>query len=127
MWSNPVGNPASLYPNEVRSLFDVAFRADHVVRHSIIGFDVPALDQAPPDVAYHAGFGSLYWMEGVAFRLQVRPGCHPYIPPSPPYTLPTVHPALPTPTLMLARRAPGIQAWTGRFHPRAFSMAACQP
>ncbi len=112
-WSNPVGNPASLYPNEVRSLFDVAFRADHVVRHSIIGFDVPALDQAPPDVAYHAGFGSLYWMEGVAFRLQVPPGCSR-----------TSHP--PHPHSDSSPRAPGVQSPTARCHLRASSMAPCQ-
>lgn len=85
MWSNPVGNPASLYPNEVRHLFGAAFRADHIVRKSIIGFDVPALEQVPPDIAYHAGFGSLYWMEGVAFRLQVR---RRPLPPTLPLTLP---------------------------------------
>ena len=26
----------------------------------------------PTEVAFEAGFGSLYWMEGVAFRLQVE-------------------------------------------------------
>lgn len=73
VWSNPLGNPASMHSNEVRTLFDAAFRADYLVRKSIIGFNVPALEHIAPDIAYHAGFGSLYWMEGVVFRLQARP------------------------------------------------------
>jgi hypothetical protein len=67
-----VGNPASLYPNEIRILFGAAFRADRVVRNSIIGFEDANLQKMAPNVAYHAGFGSLYWMEGVVFRLQVQ-------------------------------------------------------
>lgn len=39
MFSNPLGNPASLYPAEVRALFDASFRADEVVQKSILGFD----------------------------------------------------------------------------------------
>lgn len=73
-WSNPVGNPASLYPNEIRILFGAAFRADRVVRNSIIGFEDANLQKMAPNVAYHAGFGSLYWMEGVVFRLQDKRG-----------------------------------------------------
>ena len=38
-FSNPLGNPASLYPAEMRTLFDAAFRADYVVQKSILGFD----------------------------------------------------------------------------------------
>lgn len=38
-FSNPLGNPASLYPAEVRALFDASFRADHIVQKSILGFD----------------------------------------------------------------------------------------
>ena len=37
--SNGLGNPASLYPNELRLLFDTAFRGDFGVRKSILGFD----------------------------------------------------------------------------------------
>ena len=37
--SNGLGNPASLYPNELRVLFDTAFRGDYGVRKSILGFD----------------------------------------------------------------------------------------
>lgn len=38
-FSNPLGNPASLYPAEVRALFDASFRADLLVQSSILGFD----------------------------------------------------------------------------------------
>ena len=38
-FSNPLGNPASLYPAEVRALFDASFRADSLVQSSILGFD----------------------------------------------------------------------------------------
>jgi hypothetical protein len=41
------------------------------VRKSIIGFDVPGLDTSS---AWEAGFGSLYWMEGVATRLRDKHG-----------------------------------------------------
>ena len=37
--SNGLGNPASLYPNELRVLFDTAFRGDYAVRKTILGFD----------------------------------------------------------------------------------------
>lgn len=37
--SNGVGNPASLYPNEMRLLFDAAFKGDYNVRKSILGFE----------------------------------------------------------------------------------------
>lgn len=43
------------------------------VRKSIIGFDVKEL-QADPATAWEAGFGSVYWMEGVITRLQDRHG-----------------------------------------------------
>jgi hypothetical protein len=38
-------------------------------RKSIIGFDHDYIKDE--DTSYEAGFGSLYWMEGVAVRLQV--------------------------------------------------------
>lgn len=41
------------------------------VRQSIIGFDVPGLDTSS---AWEAGFGSLYWMEGVVTRLRDKHG-----------------------------------------------------
>jgi hypothetical protein len=66
-----LGNPASLHSNEMRALFDAAFRGDAAVRKSIIGFDVPGLDTSS---AWEAGFGSLYWMEGVATRLRDKHG-----------------------------------------------------
>ncbi len=72
--SNPLGNPASLYPAEVRALFDASFRADAAVQKSILGFDdngASFLAGRPQRFAFQAGFGSLYWMEGVVFRLQV--------------------------------------------------------
>lgn len=68
-----VGNPASLYSNEMRELFDAAFRGDAEVRKSIIGFDVPGLDTSS---AWEAGFGSLYWMEGVLTRQRDRRGAN---------------------------------------------------
>lgn len=75
-FSDPLANPASLYPAEVRTLFDTAFRADYIVQKSILGFDNGGhsfLKDHPAQVAFEAGFGSLYWMEGVVFRLQARP------------------------------------------------------
>ncbi|EFN53516.1 expressed protein [Chlorella variabilis] len=69
--SEGVGNPASMYSHEMRALFDAAFRGDSSVRKSIIGFDVPGLDTSS---AWEAGFGSLYWMEGVVTRLQDKHG-----------------------------------------------------
>ena len=39
MISNGLGNPASLHPNELRLLFDTAFRGDYTVRKTILGFD----------------------------------------------------------------------------------------
>lgn len=68
-----VGNPASLYSNEMREMFDAAFRGDAEVRKSIIGFDVPGLDTSS---AWEAGFGSLYWMEGVLTRQRDRRGAN---------------------------------------------------
>lgn len=44
------------------------------VRKSIIGFDVEGLNTS---AAWEAGFGSLYWMEGVATRLADRHGGEP--------------------------------------------------
>jgi hypothetical protein len=41
------------------------------VRKSIIGFDVPGLGTSS---AWEAGFGSLYWMEGVVTRLRDKHG-----------------------------------------------------
>lgn len=41
------------------------------VRKSIIGFDVEGLNTSS---AWEAGFGSLYWMEGVVTRLADRHG-----------------------------------------------------
>lgn len=41
------------------------------VRKSIIGFDVPGLNTS---TAWEAGFGSLYWMEGVVTRQRDRHG-----------------------------------------------------
>ena len=37
--SNGLGNPASLYSNEMRLLFDAAFKGDYSVRKSILDFD----------------------------------------------------------------------------------------
>lgn len=37
--SNGLGNPASLYSNELRLLFDAAFRGDYSVRKSILQFE----------------------------------------------------------------------------------------
>lgn len=51
------------------ALFDVAFRPDYTVRKSILGFDHDYVKGTA--TALDAGFGSLYWMEGVAVRLQV--------------------------------------------------------
>lgn len=42
------------------------------VRESILGFDVPELSK--DELAWEAGFGSVYWMEGVVTRLQDRHG-----------------------------------------------------
>jgi hypothetical protein len=67
----PVGNPAALRGNEMRELFDVAFRPDADVRKSIIGSDLPV---ESPEQAWEAGFGAVYWMEGVATRQQDRHG-----------------------------------------------------
>ncbi|KAI3424245.1 hypothetical protein D9Q98_009601 [Chlorella vulgaris] len=69
--SDGVGNPASMYSNEMRALFDAAFRGDSSVRQSIVGFDVPGLDTSS---AWEAGFGSLYWMEGVVTRVHDKHG-----------------------------------------------------
>lgn len=41
------------------------------MRKSIIGFDVEGLNTS---AAWEAGFGSLYWMEGVVTRLADRHG-----------------------------------------------------
>ncbi len=41
------------------------------VRKSIIGFDHNFIAADDTSSAWEAGFGSLYWMEGVAIRLQV--------------------------------------------------------
>jgi len=70
--SPAMGNPASIYSNEFRELFDIAFRPDADVRKGILGFDLGAgIDQ---ETAWEAGFGSLYWMEGVVVRQQDRHG-----------------------------------------------------
>lgn len=66
-----IGNPAAVYSNEFRELFDVAFRPDGQVRKSIVGFDLELPDA---ETAWEAGFGSLYWMEGVVTRLQDKHG-----------------------------------------------------
>ncbi|KFM26921.1 hypothetical protein F751_4982 [Auxenochlorella protothecoides] len=70
--STPLGNPASVYANEMRVLFDVAFRPDKGVRESIVGMKLDGIKDN--EEAFEAGFGSLYWMEGVVTRLQDRHG-----------------------------------------------------
>ncbi len=70
--TEPLGNPASVRVQDMAALFDVAFRPDYIVRKSIIGFDHDYIQDTA--AAVDAGFGSLYWMEGVAVRLQVRGG-----------------------------------------------------
>ena len=72
MLSEPLGNPASTRVQDVAALFDAAFRPDYIVRKSIIGFDHDYVHDTA--TALEAGFGSLYWMEGVVVRLQVRQG-----------------------------------------------------
>jgi len=71
-YTEPLGNPASTRVQAMASLLDVAFRPDHAVRKSIIGF----AHKFVPDyhTAVDAGFGSIYWMEGVVVRLQDRRG-----------------------------------------------------
>lgn len=71
-FSTPLGNPASVYANEMRVLFDVAFRPDSSVRESIVGARLGNIRDN--EEAFEAGFGSLYWMEGVITRLQDRHG-----------------------------------------------------
>lgn len=73
--TEPLGNPASVRVQDMAALFDVAFRPDYLVRKSIIGFDHDYIQDTA--AALDAGFGSLYWMEGVAVRLQVRGGSRP--------------------------------------------------
>ncbi|KDD75838.1 hypothetical protein H632_c476p0, partial [Helicosporidium sp. ATCC 50920] len=68
----PVGNPASVYSGELRSLFDIAFRADAQARNSIVGFDLRGISSEAE--AWEAGFGSVYWMEGVVTRVRDRHG-----------------------------------------------------
>lgn len=70
-YSKPLGNPASTRVQQMADLFDVAFRPDSAVRRSIVGFEPGITDYA---TALDAGFGSLYWMEGVVVRLQDRRG-----------------------------------------------------
>ena len=41
------------------------------MRHSILGFDIPDINASK---AWEAGFGSLYWMEGVVTRQRDRHG-----------------------------------------------------
>jgi hypothetical protein len=74
--SPAIGNPASIYSNEFRELFDAAFRPDAALRNGILGFDLGKLQEEPIDqeTALEAGFGSLYWMEGVVVRQQDRHG-----------------------------------------------------
>lgn len=67
--SQQLGNPASLLSNEMRALFDVAFRGDYAVRKSILEFDNDYIKTE--ELSWEAGFGSVYWMEGVVVRLQV--------------------------------------------------------
>lgn len=71
-FSEPLGNPASVYANEMRVLFDVAFRPDRGVQEGIVGRPLEAIRDN--EQAFEAGFGSLYWMEGVVTRLQDRHG-----------------------------------------------------
>ena len=68
--TEPLGNPASTRVQDVAALFDAAFRPDYIVRKSIIGFHHDYIRDTA--AALEAGFGSLYWMEGVVVRLQVR-------------------------------------------------------
>jgi hypothetical protein len=67
--TEPLGNPASTRVQDMAALFDAAFRPDYTVRKSIIGFDHDYIHDTA--AALEAGFGSLYWMEGVTVRLQV--------------------------------------------------------
>ena len=60
-----VGNPITVYSKEIRQIFDIAFRADSHVMKDLAGANFPNLDRAR---ALDAGFGSLYWMEGVVTR-----------------------------------------------------------
>lgn len=72
MLTEPLGNPASTRVQDVAALFDAAFRPDYIVRKSIVGFDHDYIHDTA--TALEAGFGSLYWMEGVVVRLQVNQG-----------------------------------------------------
>jgi len=56
-----------VYSKEIRQIFDIAFRADSHVMKNLAGKDFPKLDRAR---ALDAGFGSLYWMEGVVTRVR---------------------------------------------------------
>ncbi|KDD75839.1 hypothetical protein H632_c476p1, partial [Helicosporidium sp. ATCC 50920] len=68
----PVGNPAAVHSDALRELFGVAFRADGAVRNSIVGFQLKGV--ASEAEAWEAGFGSIYWMEGVVTRVRDRHG-----------------------------------------------------
>lgn len=71
-YSEALGNPASTSVQPLAALLDVAFRPDYAVRKSIVGFDPGTIRNYA--TALDAGFGSLYWMEGVVVRLQDRRG-----------------------------------------------------
>ncbi len=64
---NFLGNPISVFSNEIRYVFDIAFRADKNVMQNIAGPNFPDINRS---LALEAGFGSLYWMESVITRAQ---------------------------------------------------------
>lgn len=65
--SNLVGNPMTVHGVPMLDLLTVGFRADWGIRSSMLGFAPPGMQEWE---AWMAGFGSLYWMEGVPVRLQ---------------------------------------------------------
>ena len=67
-WSfveRPVGNPGSIYSHAIRKILGVYYRADGAVVKDVLGADAPSMNWT---TALDAGFGSIYWMEGVPAR-----------------------------------------------------------